>query len=373
MTLDFERAALYPPAARSKVQRVAQSVRHIHGVQSLSLPIGGVVVVCLVKDGEYYVRAFIEHYLRIGAIHIVLLDNGSTDRTLDISAEYDRVTSVECRLPFGEHKLAMRQFIAEAYGHNHWCLSVDIDELWEFPFWDQMPLGSFVQYLEESGFTACVAHQLDLFGEGTITNAGGTDGSLADLRFFDLSDIFRWRGIPSGGDFCPDERLKRFFSGNIVSTPSLPVMARGVRWRLFGVTPILTKMSLFRVVQPIVPFVSTSHRLEGAVLADVSCVLRHMLLNHHLAAKAARCAQAENYYNNSAHYKRIADTLALAPVHLPVRRRLYQSVNDLVEMDFLCVSPEFAKFANSHGCLAGRQRVAREIRTTATTRHTTYE
>ena len=75
MTLDFERAALYPPAARSKVQRVAQSVRHIHGVQSLSLPIGGVVVVCLVKDGEYYVRAFIEHYLRIGAIHIVLLDN----------------------------------------------------------------------------------------------------------------------------------------------------------------------------------------------------------------------------------------------------------------------------------------------------------
>ena len=338
----------YPRTTYNKIQHVDQNVRRIHELRNLNLQAGSVLVVCLVKNGEFYVQAFIEHYFRIGATHIVLMDNGSCDRTLYIAKKYDRVTVVECHLPFSEYKLAMRIFLAEVSGKGNWCLSVDIDEFYEFPFCDSIRLSTLVQYLEKSGFTACVAHQLDLFGKETITKTGGTDKSLADIRYFDLSDIYYWREISKHSKSCPDQRLVHFFSRNIVSNPDIPVMARGVRWHLFGITPVLTKIPLFKLVPPVTPFINSSHRLEGAVLADISCVLLHMLLNQHLSAKATWCEKEGSYYNNSAHYRQIANTLALRPVHLPVCRKLYRSVSDLVALNFLHVSTDFSRFAITH-------------------------
>lgn len=363
MNVDLERKGLYSKSVCSKVHRVVQSVRHIHGKHNLYLPCGSVVVVCLVKNADYYVHTFIEHYLRIGVNHIVLMDNGSSDRTVDIAAKYDRVTVIKCHLPFREYKLAMRTYLAEAYGNNNWCLSVDIDELWEFPFLGSMRLCTFVQYLEESGFTAVVAHQLDLFGEGSITKTGGTDRSLSDLRYFNLSDIYCWWENANNSDRCPDQRLPRFFSENKVSNPNIPVMARGVRWRLFGITPVLTKIPLFKLVQPVTPFVSSSHRIKGAVLADVTCVLLHMLLNQHLFAKAQMCINDASYHNHSTHYRQIAETLSLEPVHLPVCLELYRSVNDLVVLNFLHVSTGFARFAITHGCSIVMDSPACNVRT----------
>ena len=55
---------------------------------------GDRVVVCLVRNSEARVTAFLDYYLRLGARHIVLVDNGSTDRTIEKACESeDRVRS----------------------------------------------------------------------------------------------------------------------------------------------------------------------------------------------------------------------------------------------------------------------------------------
>lgn len=351
----------YPETAIIRVQRVADSVRHIHGNKSPMHCVDDVVAFCLVRDGEYYVRGFIEHYLGVGVKHIVLMDNGSTDRTIEIASEYDQVTIVECHLPFREYKLAMRIFLVEAYGRGSWCLVVDIDELWEYPFLGELPLTTFVRYLEESGFTSVVAHQLELFAEEPIVAGHEADQYLGSLRYFDISDVYRWPADSKCECVCPDDRLRRFFSGNTVTCPEIPVMARGVRWQLFGITPVLTKVPLFKLVGSVTPFVSSSHRVKGSILADLSCVLLHMCLNQQLFAKAEACVEQGSYFNNSAHYRRIAERLALGPVAMPRHRRLYEGVKDLVALGFLHVSAQLRRFAVTHGCGGCKRPIDRSL------------
>jgi hypothetical protein len=65
---------------------------------------------------------------------IVLLDNDSTDDTVSVASEYDDVTVLRTKLPFGvgvedtEGQNLMRRYLIERFGRNRWSLCVDIDE-----------------------------------------------------------------------------------------------------------------------------------------------------------------------------------------------------------------------------------------------------
>ncbi len=64
------------------------SVRHLHGTRSTAFTQDGFVVLCLVKNGEDYIKTFIEYHLSLGPSRIVILDNGSTDETVSIAQRY---------------------------------------------------------------------------------------------------------------------------------------------------------------------------------------------------------------------------------------------------------------------------------------------
>lgn len=347
MPFILELPTTHPDAVRQKVNRVNQCTRHIHGLHFADIPKGGVIAICLVRNGGYYIQAFINHYLRIGVTHLVFMDNGSTDNTIAIASKYDQVTITECRLPFRDYKLAMRTYMAEAFRNRNWILSVDIDEFWEHPLLGRLPLNGLLHYLEDRGFNAVVAQQLDLFSGDTIPLEGVKPKSLENLCYYDLSDVLYWHEEAKNLSACPDQRIALFYSGNELPRPAIPVLSRGVRWRLFGISPILTKLSLFYLTDSVVPFTSSSHKLKGACIADISCVLLHMLLNQDLIFKAAWCAKEESYYNRSAHYKRIADRLTHGPIQMPPSRKEYQSVDNLVSQKFLSVSPAFEDYVQS--------------------------
>lgn len=348
----------YSREYRQKVREVAEHTHPLQGPWEPSVSAEGVIVLCLVRDGAYYLDAFVEHHLAMGVQHIVFMDNGSRDNTLEIAAERASVTVLRCTLPFASHKLAMRTFLAERFGARRWCLSVDIDELWEHPYRAQLSLTTFIRYLEAFGFTACAAHQLDLFAHGDITISGGSDESIRDLRYYDLSDVVSWRPGAPHADACPDERVARFYHGNVVS-PAISVMARGVRWRLFGITPVLTKVPLFKFVPSVAPFAVSSHRLEGACLADVSCLLRHLSLNRMLYSKAVRCIREGSYYSGSAHYRRIAEVIASGPVKLPIPSERIESVDDLIDRDFIHVSSSLDGWVERYSRLGEMPRTER--------------
>src|SRR3712207_5935632 len=70
------------------------NVEHLHGPEEIEYGEEELIVVCLVRDGRPYIRSFVEHYSSMGVKHLVFLDNGSTDGTVEALRKYEKNVTV---------------------------------------------------------------------------------------------------------------------------------------------------------------------------------------------------------------------------------------------------------------------------------------
>ena len=123
------------------------NVEHLYGPETVDYESDELVVLVLLRNGRPYIKAFIEHYLSLGAKHIVFLDNGSTDGTVEALKGYDNVTVLRSMLPYKRYNVAMKRYLIERFGRGRWTLSVDMDELFDYPYSDVVSLRSLLRYL----------------------------------------------------------------------------------------------------------------------------------------------------------------------------------------------------------------------------------
>src|ERR1700733_10581920 len=79
--------------------RTYLSFQHLSGPKHLQLQPNDVVLVCLIKNGAFWLKTFIKHHTDLGIRHFVFVDNGSTDHTLEYLSSKDQVTVVQSTLP----------------------------------------------------------------------------------------------------------------------------------------------------------------------------------------------------------------------------------------------------------------------------------
>ena len=125
-------------AARAREQAQEWSfpwkVHWVSGPRSVEASVEEFVVVSLVRDGAVYLPEFLRHYRELGAKHIVLLDNGSTDGTPALVASEPDVTVMRTPAPFKIYENIMRRWLVTRFGRRNWVLCVDIDEFFDYRF-----------------------------------------------------------------------------------------------------------------------------------------------------------------------------------------------------------------------------------------------
>src|SRR5215207_8389327 len=315
------------------------SIEHLHGPEEVPYGEDELVVVCLVRDGRPYVRSFVEHYRSLGAKHLVCLDNGSTDGTVEALKNYDNTTVLRSKLPFKEYKFLMRQYLIDRFGRkDRWCLCVDIDEFFDYPYSDVVGLDSFLGYLTEKSYTAVAAQMLDMFPEEALS---GREENLEDEplkerhRFYDTSNINR----TSVKELHYLDDLN-----NTLESDEIEIFRDGIQNTIFGSRLYLTKHPLVFTDGRIKLSDRSSHWVANAKIADITCVLLHYkFLDGYFHKQAAQAVREGQYYNASARYKRYLEVLEKDP-SLRVKResaRELKGVNDLVENGFLVVSEEY--------------------------------
>src|SRR5262245_55903366 len=87
------------------------SVRHLHGPRKIAYTMDELIALCVVRNGALHVRSFIEHHQALGVKHIVLLDNGSTDQTVELARTYERVTMLKARRPYRKYEIVMNRYL----------------------------------------------------------------------------------------------------------------------------------------------------------------------------------------------------------------------------------------------------------------------
>jgi len=316
------------------VQVVHPSVEHLYGPEEVDYGPDELVVVCLVRDGRPYVKSFVEHYLSLGAKHLFFLDNESTDGTVEALKGYENVTVLRTALPYKEYKYLFKQYLIERFGKKgRWCLCVDIDELFDYPYSDIVGLGSLLGYLNERSYTAVVAQMLDMFPKEPLSDrAGNPDEPLRELhRFYDISNVQR-KGI----------REHRPTRNNIYESDDIEAFYSGLRNTLFGTKPFLTKHPLMFSDGRIKPIDGSSHWVDNARVADFTCVLFHYkFLDEYFHKKAASAVQEQHW--NASSYKKYREALDgnLSVQSKQETVRELRSLTELVENQFLVVSEEY--------------------------------
>jgi len=323
-------------------------VEHLCGPEEISYKGDELVVVCLVRDGEPWVRAFVEHYISLGARHLVFLDNNSSDGTVSAASEYDDVTVLRVALPFDADvdgtrgQVVMRKYLIERFGKGRWSLCVDIDELFDYPYSDVIGLESLLGYLDSKSYTAVVAQMLDMFPERPLLElADSPDEPLKEVhRFYDISGLER---------VSRKERSRRLSTDNItLESDEIEWFSGGLRRTIFDLPgPWLTKYPLVYCDGSLEP--DPPHGVRNARIADLSCVLFHYKFLKNFREQAVRAVREEQYFSKSRAYKRYLATLEQNP---QLRLRLESSkeiasVNELLESRFLVVSEDYVGWVDA--------------------------
>jgi len=323
-----------------------RSIEHLHGPEAVAYKPDELIVVCLVRDGRPYVKSYVEHYLSLGVKHIAFLDNDSTDGTVVALKNYENVTVLRTKLPYkagpGGTEYLFKKYLISRFGRrDRWCLLADIDELFDYPYSDLVGLESLLRYLNEKRYTAVVAQMLDMLPEDPLSGRAGNLGEpLKELhRFCDISNVKR-----TSIKDCPDLR------GNTYGSDEIEEFRNGIRSTIFGAKPLLTKHPLMFLNDEVKPVDGSTHWVGNARVADFTCVLFHYkFLDGYFREQVARAVREEQYYENSAAYKKYFQVLASNP-NLQIKQetaREIESVNDLVENRFLVVSEDYLSWVNA--------------------------
>src|SRR5829696_9052541 len=323
-------------------QVLRSSIEHLHGPEEVDYEPDELVVVCLVRDGRPYVKSFVEHYRSLGAKHLFFLDNNSTDGTVEALQNYDNTTVLRSKLPWKEYEVLFKQYpVGHFGGKDRWCLYADIDELFDYPYSDIVGLDSFLGYLTDNSYTAVAAQMLDMFPEEPLS---GREENLEDeplkerYRFYDISNISRRSN---------KRRHYRHNRNNKLESDEIEMFRDGIQNTIFGSKPLRTKFPLVFTDGRIKPFDRSSHWVDNARIADITCVLLHYkFLDGYFQKQAAQAVREGRYHKNSpgwTSFDKYLEVLDKNPA-LKMKResaRELKGVNDLVENGFLVVSEQY--------------------------------
>lgn len=325
-------------------QRFARSLRHLHGPSQLHSAPDEVVLIALVRDGSYYLDAFFDYYRALGIRHFVFIDNGSRDDTLArIAAEPGTIID-QSTLPLAGYEDLIRQYPANTYGRDRWCLYVDMDEVFDFEGRAQLGIAGLTRYLERHGYTAMMAQMLEMFPKSSLREAAHLSyaEALESFSYFDISTVDKYPY------HSPEIPFSALLAGNEIATPKLEFCFGGVRGKVFGENCCLTKHPLIFNGPGVTP-APHPHLSMGLRVADVTGVIKHYkFANDPGARDAASLGAGDLAHGEDA--RRAAVMAAQQDVSLfSLDARPWNRVELLTRAGFLIRSPAYARYLEETG------------------------
>ncbi len=113
---------------------------------------------------------FLKYYRELGVNHFIVVDNGSDDGSREQLETQDDVTLFHTTASYKSARFGTDwlNWLQRKYAHGHWCLVVDVDEFFVYPFCDTRPINALTDWLDGAGVKAFSAMLIDMYPKGAI-------------------------------------------------------------------------------------------------------------------------------------------------------------------------------------------------------------
>jgi hypothetical protein len=108
---------------------------------------------------------FLNYYRDLGISHFLIVDNDSDDGSGEYLKNQEDVSLWSTKASYKSAGFGVDWLngLQRQYGHGHWTLVVDPDELFIYPFCDSRPIGALTDWLESTKVRSFGAMLLDMY------------------------------------------------------------------------------------------------------------------------------------------------------------------------------------------------------------------
>lgn len=240
-----------------------------------------IIAICVAKNDILKLTNFIYHHRRIGIDKFIILDNNSTDGSVEWLLTQPDVILMQTTMPYTTNRREgwINRILAFC-GDNHWYLVADSDELLVYDNYEKEDIHHLVNYYDEQKITRVRALMLDMYATADYYNNGTKEDYLHECCYFDTTSY-------------------------IYSTRNyIDLITGGPRSRVFKKSQWLTKYPLFYLSEKVLE--CKSHFLFPLALninTECNLILKHYKFLPGELEKIKKIASAGNYFNGSEEYK----------------------------------------------------------------------
>lgn len=271
---------------------------------------------------------FLEYHRQLGVDRFIVVDNNSLDGSIDYLLSQNDVYLFSTQKSLAQSRGGTTWInpILNTYAQGHWTLTLDADELFIYPYIEDINLKELVCYLDSVKAEAMSTKLIDMYGRKAIRETVYSPGEpfLKSCPYFD-------------GEKPKD-------------------MRSGVRERLFwrgrersAKPPYLSKIPLVRWRSGL-SFEASTHIIRDVEIAEVTGLLLHFKLFSDFHDRVKEGVEMKQYWQNSAQYDCYLDGLEADPGLTPfysgsVR---FEKSAQLVKMGFMNAPASFTDFVSKH-------------------------
>lgn len=296
-----------------------------------------ILLFAIMRNESIRLPYFIEYYQKLGVDRFYLMDNNSTDNTIKILSENNDVNILKTKDSYINHWYWM-EYMLETFGRNHWCIVVDIDELFSYPNVEKISIPQLCRFLEKSNSNAVRALLLDMYSDKSVKDIDYIPGQnpLSSISFFDNThyevsfpyfDRYKWETFNS-----------THYTG-------------GMRERVFGKSipaTSLNKFPLFKFTKDVY-LGQGMHAINGARVSDLQGIVFHTKFLGDAIIEAEEESIREQHFNNAAYYKDFKREFDRNPdLCLANAQSIrYESLDQLVDLGLMKTSHLFEDFVKT--------------------------
>ncbi len=269
---------------------------------------GDILLFSTFRDEYVRLPYFMKYYRALGVSHFLMVDNGSTDGGREYLADQPDVSLWSTNASYKRARFGVDwlNWLQQKYGHDHWTLVVDPDELFVYPFCDTRPIRALTDWLDVSQIKSFGAMLLDMYPKGRIDAQPYRPGQdpIEIAAWFDPGNYMISKNHAYGNLWIQGgPRARVFFADTPKKAPALnkiPLVKWNRRYAYLSSTHMLLPRGL-----------NLTYDAWGGEKA--SGVLLHAKFLDTFAAKAEEELTRRQHYSASLEYKAYYDNLRENP------------------------------------------------------------